>query len=322
MHHVSWASLHVGSRLWKLGKPFLFGPVGGGQVAPRGFSHYLRGERAMEFIRSVAVRYFTGILFYAKSTVAHADLVLVVNSETRAWAERLGAARVEEMIDCGIAKELLIGSAAKQRSDPKIPLKILWVGRLLPRKGVLLALEALAQLDHALPFTCTIIGDGRQGRYLPGWIKELGLADRVAWKGQLPWSEVLTAYSNHDVFLFTSLRDTCGAQLAEAIASGNAIVTLSHHGSKTIVAKNAGIKVPVTSPRETAAELARAIERLANEPDTLLAMGQSALAAAASLTWERKAERAINLYSLICGTKAGSVEEDPAPILHPELKDN
>ena len=81
VHHVSWASLHVGSRLWKLGKPFLFGPVGGGQVSPRGFRRYVRGGWTMEVMRSVVVRYFTGILLYAKTTVAHADLVLVANSE-------------------------------------------------------------------------------------------------------------------------------------------------------------------------------------------------------------------------------------------------
>ena len=307
VHHVSWASLHVGSQLWKLGKPFLFGPVGGGQVTPRGFGHYLRGGWTMEVIRSALVLYFPAILLSGKSTVAHADLVLVANSETRRWVERLGAARVEEMVDCGIPKEL-IGSVAKQRSDFET-LKILWVGRLRPRKGVLLALEALAQLDHTLRFTCTIIGDGPQGRHLPRWIKQLGLADRVVWKGELPWSEVLAAYLNHDVFLFTSLRDTSGTQLAEAMASGNAIVTLDHHGAKILVPENAGIKVPVNGPRETVSELARAIKRLANEPETLSAMGRNALEAASSLAWPAKVERAIKLYSLICKTKTSNAEE-------------
>ena len=81
VHHVTWGSLHVGSQLWRLGKPFIFGPIGGGQVAPRGFGRYLRGGRTMELIRSVVVRYFTRILFYARSSVAHSALVLVANNE-------------------------------------------------------------------------------------------------------------------------------------------------------------------------------------------------------------------------------------------------
>ena len=302
VHHVTLGSLHIGSPLWRLGKPFIFGPVGGGQVAPRGFGRYLRGGRTIEFLRSVVVRYFTGTLFYAKSTVTHAKLILVANYETHAWADRLGAERVENMLDIGTPKQFLIEPAAKQRSDLKT-LKILWCGRLIPRKGVLLALEALAQVDHSVPFTCTIIGDGRQGRYLPGWINELGLADRVVWKGEVPWSEALAAYLNHDVLLFTSLRDTVGIQLVEAMARGNAIVALDHQGAKLAVPNNAGIMVPVTTPGETRAKLARAIERLANEPETLVAMSRNAIEAAACQTWAGKVERAIRLYGLICRNK-------------------
>ena len=38
-HHVTWGSLIGGSWLWKLDVPFIFGPVGGGQVAPEAFKH-------------------------------------------------------------------------------------------------------------------------------------------------------------------------------------------------------------------------------------------------------------------------------------------
>ena len=203
------------------------------------------------------------------------------------------------MLDIGTPKELLIEYGARQRSDLN-SLRILWLGRLLPRKGVLLALEALAQVDRSVPFTCTIIGDGKQGRYLPGWIERLGLSDRVIWKGELPWSEALKAYSNHDVFLFTSLRDTVGSQLVEAMARGNVIVTLDHQGAALAVPKSAGIKIPVTTPRKTAAELARGIERLSKEPKTLAQMSRNAIEAAADQTWARKIERAIDLYRIVC----------------------
>jgi glycosyltransferase involved in cell wall biosynthesis len=308
VHHVTWGSLHVGSQLWRLGKPFLFGPVGGGQVAPRGFSRYLRGGWPMEFVRSIVVSYFTGTLFAAKSTVAHAKIVLVVNHETRAWANRLGATRIEYVLDIGTPEVLLIEPSMKQRSDLK-SLKILWVGRLLPRKGVLLALEALAQVDRSVCFTCTIVGDGKQGRYLPGWIERLGLADRVVWKGQIPWSEALAAYLDHDIFLFTSLRDTAGSQLVEAMARGNAIVTLDHQGARVVVPQSAGIKVSVTTPQETAAGLARAIERLAREPETLAAMGRNSILAAAENTWQRKISQAIDFYGQVIGeANSGSID--------------
>lgn len=295
VHHVSFGSLHLGSHLWRLGKPFVFGPVGGGQIAPGGFRRYLRGGWIAESLRSFVVRNFTGVLFAARSTVANADLVLVVNQETRAWAERLGGRHVEYMASGGIARSLLAKPSERRRDDASC-LRVLWVGRLLPRKGVLLALEALASVDPRLDVRCTILGDGKQGRYLRQWIEALRLPNRVEWRGQVSWNEAMEAYRHHDVFLFTSLRETEGVQLLEAMAGGAAVVTLDHHGPRMAVPDNAGIKVPVSTPQETVAAIARALERLAREPKTVEAMSLAAIKWAAENTWDRKVARAVELY--------------------------
>ncbi len=307
VHHISFGSLHLGSHMWRLGKPFVFGPVGGGQIAPRGFRRYFRGGWAAELVRSFVVRYFTGILFAARSTVAKADLVLVVNQETRDWVERLGGRRVEYMATGGIPRSLLVDPSKRRREDGSC-LRILWVGRLLPRKAVLLALEALARIDRNVSFRCTILGDGRQGRYVPQWIESLGLADRVEWRGQVSWNEAIEAYRNHDVFLFTTLRETEGLQLLEAMAGGAAIVTLDHHGPRMAVPDAVGIKVPVTTPRDTAAALAGALERLAREPARVDAMSVAGMKWAAENTWDKKAARALRLYP----NAMGNVRKAPA----------
>jgi len=135
-----------------------------------------------------------------------------------------------------------------------------------------------------------------QGRYLRKWIEQLNLGDRVTWRGQVPWNEVLAAYSKHDVFLFTSLRDTSGAQLIEAMAQGAAMVVLDHHGAKAVVAESAGIRVPVTTPEGTVNGLARALERLAGDPETLAEMAKNGIKFAADHTWRRKVTRAEALY--------------------------
>jgi glycosyltransferase involved in cell wall biosynthesis len=295
VHHISFGSLHLGSQLWRLGKPFVFGPIGGGQVAPRGYKKYFRGGWMSEMLRSIVVRRFTGLLFAAKSTVANADLILVANQETRDWVERLGGRNVEYMASGGISEALLADPSSRHRNDENC-LKVLWVGRLLPRKGLLLALEAVARVDRRLNVRCTILGDGEQGSYLPQWIEDLGVGDRVEWKGQVPWQEAMNAYRDHDVFLFTSLRETEGVQLLEAMAGGAAIVTLDHHGPSMAVPSSAGIKVPVTSASEVVAGLARALERLAEEPDTLRAFSEAGMRWAAQNTWQKKVARAVERY--------------------------
>jgi glycosyltransferase involved in cell wall biosynthesis len=296
VHHVTWSSLHVGSKMWGLHKPLVFGPVGGGQVTELRFLRYLRGGRLVEVVRSVLVRYFTGLVFSARSTVSHASLVLVANNETGAWARRLGAPCVEYMVDVGVPRSMLVDVDRPLR--PAGALRILWVGRLVPRKAPLLALEALAKVDRNLDISCTILGDGPQGRYLPGWIKELGLGDRVNWRGQVDWDEAMRAYLDHDAFLFTSLRDTSGTQLIEAMAAGLPIVTLDHQGAGAAVPPEAGIKIPLTTAERTTTEIAHALERLANGPEIVARMGRAGRLCASELTWDRKAARLLELYPL------------------------
>jgi glycosyltransferase involved in cell wall biosynthesis len=295
VHHVSWGSIHIGSPLWKLGKPLVFGPVGGGQVAPRGFRRYLRGRWLAEVARTWFVRHLTPFALGAKSTVSNAKLIFVANAETQELARRMTASRVEFMPAAGTLRSWLTRQP-RTRDGHDDGLRILWVGRLLPRKGIRLALEALSRIDPETRFTCTILGDGPQGRYLPLWLEQLGLSQRVIWPGRVPWAKTIEAYASHDVLLFTSLRDTDGNQLLEAMAHGLAIVALDHHGAHTLVPADAGTKVPVTKPVETTEALAHALERLAREPATLAAMRLSSIRTAAEHAWDRKVARAIELY--------------------------
>jgi glycosyltransferase involved in cell wall biosynthesis len=297
VHHVTWGSIHVGSKLWKLCKPFVFGPVGGGQTTQWRFRRHLRGGWHLEILRSLTVHYFTGIFFNARSTVSHADLVLVANSETYRWASRLGARWIEYMLDTGIPVSMLV-----DRDKPETPvgtLRLLWVGRLVPRKAILLALEALSRIDPSINVSCTVLGDGPQGRYLRDWIKQLKLSDRVTWLGQLGWEAAMRVYEDHDVLLFTSLRDTGGTQLIEAMGKGLPVVTLDHHGAHVAVPREAGIKIPVTTPERTVQEIAQALERLAREPAVVRRMAKAARQCASTHTWDRKAAEVIQQYSAI-----------------------
>jgi len=150
--------------------------------------------------------------------------------------------------------------------------------------------------ESSTPNRLTIVGDGPLARELPGWLKDLGLEDRVDWWGQVPWLEVKRAYMENDVLLFTSLRDTSGAQFLEAMAHGMPVIALDHHGAHDWIPDNAGIKVPVTNPKETVAGLAAAIDRLWREPELREQMGNAAYEYAKKQTWENRVREIAGLY--------------------------
>ncbi|MEZ4698726.1 MAG: glycosyltransferase family 4 protein [Rhodothermales bacterium] len=298
-HHVTWGSLIGGSWLWRLGKPFVFGPVGGGQVAPAAFSRYFPTRWRQEAIRTHITERWLPHLRATRRMLRNTTLLLATNSETLRIARRMGARRTELFLDTGLPASYYAAEPKRRFRDDTA--HILWVGRLLERKALRLSLEAVAKLK--IPFRMTILGDGPEEVHVHQWIAELGLTDRVTWPGRVPWNEVQRAYEEHELFLFTSLRDSFGSQLLEAMSNGLAVVTLDHQGAHDFVPDNAGLRVPVTSPEATAAALAAAIETLYRQPERLEGMSQTGLDFARLNEWTLKAERVTRLYETILGKK-------------------
>jgi glycosyltransferase involved in cell wall biosynthesis len=185
-----------------------------------------------------------------------------------------------------------------------------------PRKALPLALEALAETKD-LAAKLLVAGDGKMRGEWESYAKHLKLGDRVEFLGQVPWNEISRLYQRADAFLFTSLRDSFGTQVLEAMAHGLPILTLDHQGVGTFVPPNTGIKVPVTSPQQTVAALANGIRRLASCTGERLKMGEAARAYARTQTWERRAERMSNVYDEVlayyCSQQARAVHvREPA----------
>jgi glycosyltransferase involved in cell wall biosynthesis len=176
---------------------------------------------------------------------------------------------------------------------------LIWVGQLIPRKGLPLALDALSKVKPSIPFKLTILGKGYLSNYIPEWIQEFSLEDRVEYLGSIPWIEVKNKYQNSDVFLFSSLRDSAGNVLFEAMSQALPVITLNHHGSGDIVPDHAGIKVPVTNPTDTVNALAQAVEYMYENPDKRLEMGKMAYEFAKTQTWSQKAIKMSRHYKEI-----------------------
>ena len=147
----------------------------------------------------------------------------------------------------------------------------------------------------------TIVGAGALSNYVPKWIQEFGLDNQVDYRGFLPWQEVKNAYLDSDIFFFTSLRDSCPAQLLEAMAHGLPVLTLDLHGVKKLVPDRAGIKVTVTNPQQTVNSLAQAIEYLYNNFEERLNMSKIGYDFAKTQSWSHKALKMSECYEkLFC----------------------
>jgi len=133
------------------------------------------------------------------------------------------------------------------------PLRILSVGRLVPKKGYHRQLEILRQLaDDGFSFEARIVGGGRIEDSLRKRHAERNLQEWVNLLGRRPFSEVKQQYDWADVLIFTGIvaadgdRDGLPNVIPEAMAMGLPVVTAPvagtteaiHHGETGFVARN------------------------------------------------------------------------------------
>lgn len=288
VHHATYASLQLGSFLWRLHRPMMFGPVGGGQKAPIAFKEYFYKWWKLEQLRDGIEYLLMNVLRSATKVLSHADLVLVVNEDTYQLARKHNARRIV-YAPCTLLPDKFGPEVMPVRTLSR-ELRVLWVGRLLARKGLRLVLEAISRVDPAIPIKLTIIGDGALGTHLPAWFSELNIANRVEWLGRQPLDVVKQAYLQHDVFVYCSLRESLAAQFFESMSFGLPMIIFDLHGATTFVPHDVAIKIPVTTPDETVNEIKNALERMQRYPEQRHAMGVAAFVVARSFFRSKRLE--------------------------------
>jgi glycosyltransferase involved in cell wall biosynthesis len=110
------------------------------------------------------------------------------------------------------------------------------------------------------------------------------------------WEEVKKYYLKSDAFVFTSLRESFGSQLLEAMAYGLPIISLDQSGAQYFVPQEAGIRVPVRGYAQIVEDIARAIEYIGLHPGERAHMGRASYAFARENLWNKRAGAMKSIY--------------------------
>jgi glycosyltransferase involved in cell wall biosynthesis len=293
VHHVGLGTVSVPSPFWKLGCPLVWGPLGGGQVAPRSLISIFKDQWLEETLRTLRVKALP-FHFSFRRSVREASRVLATNQETVAILKAGGAARVDLMLDNALRSEFI--PKALPARERKGCLNLLWAGRLIRLKALDLALKAVAVLGPNSGVWLSIVGDGPLRREFEETAKDLGLTGRVTFKGSVAWRDMAREFLSADSFLFTSVRESFGSVVLEAAAYGLPVIALDHQGVGTLLPSGTGLKVPVSTVDETTAAIARAIEYVRDYPAERETMGRAAYAYARQNTWEARASEMETIY--------------------------
>jgi glycosyltransferase involved in cell wall biosynthesis len=295
VHHLTFGVFRHPSFMGRLGLPFVFGPVGGGETAP----HALRRTFPLRGYLADAVRDLANWLVRIDPLMASvyrgAAVTLCKTAETlqRIPGRYRGKCRVHlEVGTPGAAPPPLRRQAAPER------LRVLYVGRLVYWKGLHLGMMAFARLLERHPGAqFTVIGAGPDEAWLRAQARRLGIEGSMTWVPWLARDEVLHAYPRHDVFLYPSLHDSSGNAVLEALAGGLPVVCMKLGGPGELVNDGCGIRVAAGESAQVVHNLANALGSLAERPQLIEQMSQAAQQRARKqYSWSRQIERMEALY--------------------------
>lgn len=162
--------------------------------------------------------------------------------------------------------------------------RLLYVGRFDERKGVLTAIEALADLPEA---TLRFVGRGDAEAAMRAQAEALGVADRIE-LGEAPRAELAAIYRDHDAFLFTSEWDEpFGLTPIEAMACGVPVIGTATGGSAGFLLDG---RTALRYRPGDADDLVAAVRRLARDPALRKRLVEGGRSVATELTTDRLAD--------------------------------
>lgn len=280
----------IASKCKKAGVPFVIGPMTGGLPWPEAFSEVRRKEKEwLSNIREI-YRYMPGY----QSTRADAAAIMIGSQSNMTQVE-----------ECYRDKCVYIPSNAidverfhrQRQPSSTLPLKAIFIGRLVPYKGADMLIEAAMPLLKAGQMTLEIIGDGPERQTLAKQIQAADLTNAVELVGQLPQTELQGRLVKADIFTFPSIREFGGAVVIEAMAIGVVPVVVDYGGPAEMVTDSTGFKVPMGPREQIIADVRRVLEDLASRPEQIDRLSRQARQRVLDkFTWEVKAEQTVDVY--------------------------
>ncbi|MBE9052596.1 glycosyltransferase [Nostocales cyanobacterium LEGE 11386] len=299
-HHVTYVKYSSPSFLALLPIPFIWGPVGGGELAPKAFwQNFSWRGKIYESLRNLA-RLFGENDPFVRLTARRSILAWATTKDTAQRLHQMGAKNVQILPESGLSKEEIQQLAQHNYSDI-LPIRFISMARLLHWKGFHLGVQAFAKADLPQDTEYWILGDGPELERLKTFAEELGVANQVKFWGRLSRNETLCKLSECAVLVHPSLHDSGGWVCLEAMAAGCPVICLDLGGPSVQVTEETGFKIQANTPEEAVQGIAKAMLFLVKDPGLRLRMGEAGQKRVKDVfSWETKGFFLFQLYKEIC----------------------
>jgi glycosyltransferase involved in cell wall biosynthesis len=299
IHHLTFGGFRQPSFLGRLGRPFLVGPVGGGESAPK----KLRSTFPVHGRLKDAIRDLSNVIATFDPTVrqmfSRATWIFCKTPESLRILPEKFRSKARVTLEIGVEQHWF---GEEKQCEGRT---FVSVGRLLYWKGTHLTLEAFAEVLREFPNArLKLIGIGPDEAWLKKKTHTLGIAHAVEWLGWQSQQAVKSEIETSVAVVFPSLHDSSGNVALESMAAGAPVICLDTGGPATIVPDGAGFRIPTkdVAPEKVVSDIAFAMKSLLEDGERRAAFSRAARSFALTRTWRAAV---IDVYSTLGGSLKG-----------------
>ena len=263
IHRVTPVTLAAPTLLGRLGIPLLVGPLNCGLGSPKGFDDILQKES----VWLIHLRKIGRFLDAAVGSSKRISRILIATSTTFQTVEPRYRLRCRMMPENGVNLEHFSSSPWPTAPSSQHPLRVIFVGRLIPLKGLDMLLEAIAHLHRAgKNVELEIIGDGPMAHQWRELSVSLGIAASVHFCGAQSGVEVAQRIKLSHVLCLPSVRESGGAVLLEAMSCARPVIALAFGGPAEVVDDRVGALLEMVSPDQVVTALSASLNDIIDNP--------------------------------------------------------
>lgn len=279
--------------LWKLDRPYIWGPIGGMNMRP--VRPFLDLGKAAGI--KTALRNLVNFLQFRMNprlsyAIRRADVLVVNTTENQLLVERVYHRTGDLM-----PENAVVGAPEEHLLQPATePLRLIWAGRIDTAKALDILIAALAKLPSR-GWALDVLGDGPRRELVRQASVDLGLDANIRWHGKVDTTEVIRHFRSADVHVLTSLAEAHSTVLWEAMSCGTPTISFDHCGMHDSICDECGIRLPVSNVPEMELALSQAIARLIDDRATVASLSRGASVCAKRNSWPARVAQWNHLYA-------------------------
>ncbi|HWQ74332.1 MAG TPA: glycosyltransferase family 4 protein [Syntrophomonas sp.] len=269
---------------------------------PLVFTYHTRYDQYVHYVPVAQDLAKEVTLKYSSSFCNHCDHIIAPSEDICAVIQENEVRKPVTVIPTGIPLQRFEkGDAGWLRANFDIPPEnkiLLFVGRLTKEKNLPFLIETFRLVKDKLPRTALVLtAQGPLEDELKGLCRNLGLgAQDVIFTGAVPYEELVNVYHSADLFVFSSLTETQGLVLTEAMACGLPVVAVRASGVQDMVSDGMdGILTELDQEK-----MAAAVCRVLSDPELYRQLHGNALLKAEAMSAHSMALRLADVYKRLC----------------------